>query len=86
MLKDPSVKYRPVADFRLHDRRWPSNPIDKAPTWCSVDLRDGNQALTEPMDAERKLRMFALLVACGSRRSRLAFRRHPRRISISAAS
>ena len=73
MLKDPSVKYRPVADFRLHDRRWPSHAIDKAPIWCSVDLRDGNQALIEPMDAERKLRMFDLLVACGFKEIEVGF-------------
>jgi 2-isopropylmalate synthase len=73
MLKDPSVKYRPVADFRLDDRGWPSHAIDKAPIWCSVDLRDGNQALIEPMDAERKLRMFDLLVACGFKEIEVGF-------------
>ncbi|MGA2569367.1 MAG: 2-isopropylmalate synthase [Terracidiphilus sp.] len=65
MLKDPSTKYKPVADFRLDDRRWPSKTIEKAPAWCSVDLRDGNQALVEPMDGARKLRMFELLTASG---------------------
>jgi len=73
MLKDPSVKYRSVADFRLHDRRWPSQAIEKAPIWCSVDLRDGNQALIEPMDADRKLRMFDLLVACGFKEIEVGF-------------
>ena len=73
MLKDPSAKYRPVADFRLHDRRWPSQEIEKAPIWCSVDLRDGNQALIEPMDADRKLRMFDLLVSCGFKEIEVGF-------------
>jgi 2-isopropylmalate synthase len=73
MLKDPSAKYRPVSDFRLHDRRWPFHAIDKAPIWCSVDLRDGNQALIEPMDADRKLRMFDLLVACGFKEIEVGF-------------
>ncbi len=73
MLKDPSTKYRPVADFRLHDRSWPSRTIDKAPAWCSVDLRDGNQSLVEPMDTTRKLRMFDLLVACGFKEIEVGF-------------
>ena len=73
MLKDPSTKYRPVADFRLHDRSWPSKTIDKAPAWCSVDLRDGNQALVEPMDTARKLRLFDLLVACGFKEIEVGF-------------
>ena len=73
MLKDPSTKYRPVADFRLNDRRWPSRTIEKAPIWCSVDLRDGNQALIEPMDADRKLRMFDLLVGCGFKEIEVGF-------------
>jgi 2-isopropylmalate synthase len=73
MLRDPSTKYRPVTDFRLDDRRWPSRTIDKAPIWCSVDLRDGNQALIEPMDTERKLRMFNLLVASGFKEIEVGF-------------
>ena len=73
MLKDPSTKYRPIADFRLHDRSWPSRTIEKAPAWCSVDLRDGNQALVEPMDTARKLRMFDLLVACGFKEIEVGF-------------
>ncbi len=73
MLKDPSKKYRPVADFKLDDRTWPSKTIAKAPVWCSVDLRDGNQALIEPMDAARKLRMFDLLVACGFKEIEVGF-------------
>lgn len=73
MLEDPGTKYQPVADFRLHDRQWPSKTIERAPSWCSVDLRDGNQALIEPMDAERKLRMFALLVASGFKEIEVGF-------------
>ena len=73
MLRDPSTKYRQVAEFRLKDRRWPSKTIEKAPAWCSVDFRDGNQALIEPMDAERKLRMFELLVACGFKEIEVGF-------------
>ena len=73
MLKDPSRKYRPVADFRLDDRTWPSRTIVKAPAWCSVDLRDGNQALVEPMDAARKLRIFDLLVECGFKEIEVGF-------------
>jgi 2-isopropylmalate synthase len=57
----------------LPDRQWPSRTIAKAPTWCSVDLRDGNQALIEPMDADRKLRMFRLLVKMGYKEIEIGF-------------
>lgn len=73
MLNDPSQKYRPISDFHLDDRTWPSKAMTKAPTWCSVDLRDGNQALIEPMDSARKLRMFDLLVACGFKEIEVGF-------------
>jgi len=73
MLKDPKKKYRPIADNRLTDRLWPSRSIEKAPLWCSVDLRDGNQALIEPMDSERKLRIFDLLVRCGFKEIEVGF-------------
>ncbi len=66
-------KYRPAQPVDLPDRRWPSNSITTAPMWCSVDLRDGNQALIEPMDAERKLRMFRLLVAMGYKEIEIGF-------------
>ena len=69
----PARKYRPVAPIALPDRQWPSRTIAKAPTWCSVDLRDGNQALIEPMDAERKLRMFRLLVKMGYKEIEIGF-------------
>ncbi|ABS61636.1 2-isopropylmalate synthase [Parvibaculum lavamentivorans DS-1] len=65
MLKNPSVKYRAFAPVPLSDRQWPSKTITKPPIWMSTDLRDGNQALFEPMNAERKLRMFEMLVKIG---------------------
>ncbi len=57
--------YRPFVPVVLTDRTWPNVIIDKAPLWCSVDLRDGNQALIDPMDPTRKLRLFEELVAMG---------------------
>ncbi len=66
-------KYRPFQPIDLFDRRWPSRTITAAPIWCSVDLRDGNQALIEPMDAERKLRMFRLLVKLGYKEIEIGF-------------
>jgi len=54
-------KYKPFEPIKLENRKWPSNVINEAPLWCSVDLRDGNQALIEPMGAKRKDRMFSLL-------------------------
>ena len=56
----PIHKYRPFPPIDLPDRQWPSRVIDTAPMWCSVDLRDGNQALVEPMGPERKRRMFEI--------------------------
>ena len=65
MLQDPSRKYRAFTPVALSNRTWPDRVISKPPMWCSVDLRDGNQALIEPMDAARKRRMFELLVKTG---------------------
>lgn len=65
MLADPSKKYRPFNPISLPDRRWPSASITRPPLWCSSDLRDGNQALIEPMNDERKRRMFELLLSIG---------------------
>jgi 2-isopropylmalate synthase len=73
MLRNPETKYRPVSNFRLNDRKWPSKTIAKAPVWCSVDLRDGNQALIEPMDGSRKLRMFDMLVSLGFKEIEVGF-------------
>src|SRR5215813_2760184 len=70
---DPSKKYRPVAGVAMPDRQWPSRTITAPPTWCSVDLRDGNQALIEPMDAERKLRLWKLLVQMGYKEIEVGF-------------
>ena len=72
-LKHPAEKYTPTPTVRLTDRQWPSKVIDKAPVWCSVDLRDGNQALIEPMDSERKRRMFDLLVRLGFKEIEIGF-------------
>jgi 2-isopropylmalate synthase len=72
-LKKPAEKYTPTPTVRLNDRQWPSKTIDKAPAWCSVDLRDGNQALIEPMDSERKRRMFDLLLRLGFKEIEIGF-------------
>ena len=69
----PIAKYQPFAPIALKDRTWPNAQITQAPIWCSVDLRDGNQALVEPMGTERKSRMFALLLALGFREIEVAF-------------
>lgn len=73
MLRHPSTKYRPFAPIELKDRRWPNAVIETPPTWCSVDLRDGNQALIEPMDAARKRRMFDMLVRIGFKEIEVGF-------------
>src|SRR6187401_146663 len=73
MEADPSKKYRPFPPIDLPDRRWPSQTITRPPIWVSTDLRDGNQALIEPMDAERKLRMFRLLVRLGYKEIEIGF-------------
>ena len=65
MLPDPSTKYRPFPPIALTDRQWPSRTIQKPPIWCSVDLRDGNQALIDPMDSARKTRLFLKLLEVG---------------------
>ena len=66
-------KYRPYAGPDLPDRTWPGMRINTAPVWCSVDLRDGNQALIEPMDSDRKMRMFQLLVEMGFKEIEVGF-------------
>jgi 2-isopropylmalate synthase len=73
MLKNPASKYRPFAPIRLADRTWPDAVLTRPPVWCSVDLRDGNQALIEPMDIPRKLRMFQALVAIGFKEIEVGF-------------
>jgi 2-isopropylmalate synthase len=69
----PIEKYRAYQPIDLPDRRWPSRAIAQAPVWCSVDLRDGNQALIEPMGPQRKLRMFNLLVRLGFKEIEVGF-------------
>jgi 2-isopropylmalate synthase len=66
-------KYQPYPAVGLNDRTWPSKRIEKAPVWCSVDLRDGNQALIDPMGHERKARMFALLLDMGFKEIEIGF-------------
>jgi 2-isopropylmalate synthase len=73
MHRTPSTKYRPFAPIDLKDRSWPDAVISAPPTWCSVDLRDGNQALIEPMDAARKRRMFDLLIRIGFKEIEVGF-------------
>ena len=73
MLADPSSKYRPFVAVDLPDRQWPSKRIETPPLWCSVDLRDGNQALIDPMDLERKRRFFDLLVQVGFKQIEIGF-------------
>ena len=69
----PYEKYRSFEPIDIEDRSWPSKVISKAPLWCSVDLRDGNQALIEPMDPERKWRMFETLVSIGFKEIEVGF-------------
>ena len=73
MLKQPQTKYRAFAPVALADRTWPDALLTRAPLWCSVDLRDGNQALIEPMDSDRKLRMFNMLVKIGFKEIEVGF-------------
>src|SRR5262245_45685317 len=69
----PFDKYRPFVPLELPDRRWPDAKLVQAPQWCSVDLRDGNQALIDPMDAERKRHMFDVLVKMGVKEIEVGF-------------
>ncbi|MEM0966430.1 MAG: 2-isopropylmalate synthase [Verrucomicrobiota bacterium] len=73
MLEEPHRKYRPFEGIDLPDRQWPSRRIERAPVWCSVDLRDGNQALAVPMSVTEKLRMFELLVEIGFKEIEVGF-------------
>lgn len=72
-MKPPAGKYRPFPSIDLPDRRWPSRTIERAPRWLSTDLRDGNQALFEPMDTARKLRMFETLLKIGVKEIEVGF-------------
>lgn len=73
MLTHPGEKYRPYPPIALPDRRWPDQQITRAPRWLSTDLRDGNQALAEPMDSARKLQFWDLLLECGFKEIEVAF-------------
>ncbi|MFN4063889.1 MAG: 2-isopropylmalate synthase, partial [Parazoarcus communis] len=73
MLSNPATKYRPFAPIALADRQWPGKVIEKAPIWMSTDLRDGNQALFEPMNVERKMRMFRTVCDIGFKEIEVGF-------------
>ena len=73
MLKQPHIKYRAFPPVSLKDRTWPDRTLTRAPIWMSTDLRDGNQALFEPMNAERKLRLFKTLCAIGFKEIEVGF-------------
>ncbi|HEY9203696.1 MAG TPA: 2-isopropylmalate synthase [Sulfurimonas sp.] len=73
MKNIPQGKYRPYPKIDLPNRKWPSNSITKAPKWCSVDLRDGNQALINPMDMNKKLSLYALLLKIGFKEIEVGF-------------
>jgi 2-isopropylmalate synthase len=73
MLNDPSRKYRPFPQVPLPDRQWPSRTITRPPRWLSTDLRDGNQAIVDPMDAVKKNRFFDLLVEIGVKEIEIGF-------------
>lgn len=73
MIDNPAAKYRPFVAVDLPDRQWPSRRIESPPIWCSVDLRDGNQALIDPMNQERKQRFFDLLVKIGFKEIEVGF-------------
>jgi 2-isopropylmalate synthase len=73
MHKEPSKKYRPFPPVRLPDRQWPDRVLTRAPRWCSVDLRDGNQALAVPMNVGQKLELFHTLVKCGFKEIEVGF-------------
>jgi len=73
MLKNPSHKYRPFPQIDLPDRQWPAQLIDSAPRWLSTDLRDGNQAIVDPMDSVKKTRFFNLLIEIGVKEIEVGF-------------
>ncbi|MCU5771472.1 2-isopropylmalate synthase [Erwiniaceae bacterium BAC15a-03b] len=73
MLTQPAGKYRPFPPVKLDARQWPDNTLTQAPRWLSTDLRDGNQALAEPMDSARKLLFWDLLLQCGFKEIEVAF-------------
>ena len=73
MMNQGYKKYKPFTPIDLPDRQWPNRVIDHAPIWCSVDLRDGNQALVDPMNLEEKLEYFQTLVDIGFKEIEVGF-------------
>ncbi len=73
MHRDPSIRYRPHPPVDLSDRQWPGRVLTQPPIWCSVDLRDGNQALAVPMNVSQKLELFDALVKCGFKEIEVGF-------------
>jgi len=73
MLKQPASKYKPFPAVRMPERLWPTQTLTQAPSWCSVDLRDGNQALAVPMNVSQKLELFQTLVQCGFKEIEVGF-------------
>jgi 2-isopropylmalate synthase len=73
MMSNPSEKYRPFPQVKLNGRRWPTRTIERAPIWMSTDLRDGNQALIDPMSIDAKLEFFEMLVAVGFKEIEVGF-------------
>src|SRR6201992_933307 len=73
MMPRAGEKYVPLKPIEIKDRKWPNAVITKPPIWCAVDLRDGNQALCEPMDSDRKTRMFRLLCDMGFKEIEVGF-------------
>jgi 2-isopropylmalate synthase len=86
MLNNPSLKYTPFPAVQLADRQWPGRTLTAPPIWMSTDLRDGNQALFEPMNAERKMRMFQTLCEIGFKEIEVAFPSASQPTSTSSAS
>src|SRR4030081_1141766 len=72
-MKSPVGKYRSFPTIHLPERQWPYRTLQKAPQWCSVDLRDGNQALAQPMNVSQKLELFDALVKCGFKEIEVGF-------------
>ena len=72
-MQDAATKYNSYPQVKLSERTWPSKVLDKAPIWCSVDLRDGNQALINPMGQDRKSRMLKLLLDMGFKEIEIGF-------------
>lgn len=70
---DPSIRYQPYTPLQLPDRQWPSKTLNKVPIWLSTDLRDGNQALANPMTIEQKNAFFDKLLACGFKEIEIAY-------------